>query len=210
MLTQIHGPLVQEARGNMSSIVHLHWQLVVLEFSARCLTVETDRLTALAGIADRLCRVTSQQYYYGILFDNAVRGPLRRHKPNPKRKQASHRLPVGSAPSWSFGSVTGRVGFVPDPERFTLFVSSATIYHISRQLASENPYGSGRGAVDITGVLVNIVVEDEKNSKCGKDGSLSFTVDVMDTEAKRQVRGYFQPDVEIMGQKSIKLLQPTC
>lgn len=46
---------------------------------------------------------------------------------------------------------------------------------------------------------MKIVVEDEKNGKCGKDGSLSFTVDVMDTEAKCKVRGYFQPDVEDHG-----------
>lgn len=133
MLTQIHGPLVQEARGNMSSIVHLHWQLVVLEFSARCLTVETDRLTALAGIADRLCRVTSQQYYYGILSDHAVRGLLWRHKPNPKRKQASHRLPVGSAPSWSFGSVAGKVGLYRTPRglRFSSLLQRYTIFRDS-------------------------------------------------------------------------------
>ncbi|KAK0742553.1 heterokaryon incompatibility protein-domain-containing protein [Apiosordaria backusii] len=108
VLKQIHGPLFQEAEGDLSSLVQLHWQLIILEFTARCLTIEMDRLAALAGIADLLCRITVQEYYYGLLSDHLVRGLLWRHKPHPNRKRVSQRLPAGSAPSWSFGAASAQ------------------------------------------------------------------------------------------------------
>ncbi|GAB1314689.1 hypothetical protein MFIFM68171_04899 [Madurella fahalii] len=204
---EIHGPLFDEAGGDTTSLVQLHWSLIVFEFTARALTVETDRLSALAGIADLLCRCTAQQYYFGVLSAHAVKGLLWRNQPNTRRKRPSKRLPAAFAPSWSFGSITGRVGFVPNPERFTLLRLTATVHAISRQLLSAaNPYGSGTGTIDLEGCVVPVRVEDPRHATVKKGQYVLSVVD--DASLKPNTEnlpydyppglpwGYFQPDVD--------------
>lgn len=160
-LKQIHGPLYNEGGGDLSSIIQLHWWLVVFEFTARSLTIETDRLTALAGIADLLCRRTGQAYFFGVLSNHAVRGLLwrtRRHTDR-GRLRPSRRLPPEYAPSWSFGSITGRVGSEPNPERFTLLREAVKVHEFARgRMISEGNayYGPGRGRVDVEGWMVSV------------------------------------------------------
>ncbi|KAK3367587.1 heterokaryon incompatibility protein-domain-containing protein [Podospora didyma] len=167
LLKEIHGPLFDEAGGDPTGIVQLHWNLIVFEFTARALTVPTDRLAALAGIASLLCRRTSQDYFFGLLSAHAVRGLLWRNRQKTKRRKPSARLLLGSttgtgtakggfAPSWSFGSVTGRIGFVPNPERFTLLRLTAEVHGITRRLVDDaNPYVSGMGTIEIEGLCKN-------------------------------------------------------
>lgn len=178
-LREAHGPLFDEAGGNPSNLAQLQWELVVFEFTARSLTVKTDRLTALAGIASLLCHCTSQEYYFGVLSGHAVRGLLWRYRPNTQethRKCISRRLPAGFAPSWSFGSIVGRVEFVPKPEKFIQLHPAATIHHISRQLSSANPYGPGTGTIDIEGCMVPVRLEDPKYTAGRREGEVLFVV----------------------------------
>ena len=43
LLRQAHGPLYNEARGDLTGIVQLHWNLIIFEFTARAPTFETDQ-----------------------------------------------------------------------------------------------------------------------------------------------------------------------
>ncbi|KAK3314835.1 heterokaryon incompatibility protein-domain-containing protein [Apodospora peruviana] len=216
-LKEIHGPLFHEGGGDLSNIVQLHWWLVVFEFTARSLTVETDRLTALAGIADLLCRRSVQEYYFGVLSDHAVRGLLWRNRRNTNRRRPSRRLPTEYAPSWSFGSITGRVGAVPNPERFTLLQPAVKVHSIVRRrlLSEANPYGPGIGTVDIEGCMVRVRVglpvesgySSKKHATATKEGRVLFTVaddnGLLHTNPPKPIPrrnappwGYFEPDVD--------------
>ena len=225
LLRQIHGPLYTEAGGDPSGIVQLHWNLVVFEFTARTLTFATDRLAALAGIADLLCRRTGQEYYFGVLSAHAVRGLLWRNRRHTNRKRPSARLARGFAPSWSFGSVTGRVSFVPNPERFTLLRLTAEVKGITRRLANEaNRYGSGTGTVEVEGCVVPVRVEEQGRDETERKGEFYVLFVVDDPLAGETSKGnpphgypsgipwgYFQPDVddyeeEVYGKAKLCLL----
>jgi len=206
-LNQVHGPLYKESGGDLTSTVQLHWSLVVFEFTARALTFETDRLAALAGIASLLCRRTAQQYYFGVLSGHAVRCLLWRNSPKSRRSRPSKRLAAGFARSWSFGSITGRVSFEPNPERFTLFHQTAHVHHISRELASNaNPSGSGTGTMDIEGCIIPVHVEDRRHLAARKEELVLFLADDGSTESRVEnppydypphlPQGYFQSDVD--------------
>ncbi|OCL07599.1 HET-domain-containing protein, partial [Glonium stellatum] len=52
--------------GDAKAIQSIHWLIVVREYTARNLTKQTDRLVAIAGIADRLQQRTKSRYVAGL------------------------------------------------------------------------------------------------------------------------------------------------
>jgi hypothetical protein len=136
---------------------------------------------------------------------------------------------VGFAPSWSFGSVTGRVNFVPNPERFTLLRLTAEIKGITRRLANEaNRYGSGTGTVEVEGCVVPVRIEEQGRDETERKGEfyVLFVVDdpLVGETSKGNLPheypsgipwGYFQPDIddyeeEVYGAKLCLLILGWC
>ncbi|KAK0627527.1 heterokaryon incompatibility protein-domain-containing protein [Immersiella caudata] len=80
---------------------------IVPAYTRLDLTVETDRLPALAGLAEAVGERTRErtQYLAGLWRHSLEIDLLWRTEESGK----SHRLPEGSAPSWSWASVTGPV-----------------------------------------------------------------------------------------------------
>lgn len=132
------------------------WYSLVTRYSTRDLTEPSDRLPAIAGLADKIKKElgASSRYSNGLWVDDLAAGllwqrPLRREatpmpsrdtfSPKPKYDQAN-RLRYDFAPSWSWASVRGAVAYpwreeysIPSPSRddFTATVngdsSKATI-----------------------------------------------------------------------------------
>ena len=122
-------------------------------------------------------------------------------------------MPRDYAPSWSFGSITGRIDFLPEIEYFRTFRESVTIHSISPQLSSANPYGPGTGTLSIEGYMVPICARARRGSY------RLFVVKPPSFESKNPPHdypknppwGYFEPDIdgleeEIGGGKSMYLL----
>jgi hypothetical protein len=107
------------------------WYDLVSTYSARNLTKSTDRLPAIAGLADK----TGSQlggdagYNYGLWMDHLTSGLLWRRPLKCDRQMIPNRdshipganhiaqnrtvaLPVDSIPSWSWASVSGRVEYI--------------------------------------------------------------------------------------------------
>ncbi|KAH8755205.1 heterokaryon incompatibility protein-domain-containing protein [Hyaloscypha sp. PMI_1271] len=216
---RIHGALVDDVGRDHTLITQLHWQLVFYEFTARSLSVETDRLPALSGVTNFICRRSSQTYYFGLLHAHAVRGLLWRSFDDRLETLKTKRMPRDYAPSWSFGSITGRIDFLPEIEYFRTFRQSVTIHFISKQLSSANPYGPGTGILSIEGYMVPICVEDPKYAGARRGSYRLFVVKTPSFESKNPPHdypknrpwGYFEPDVdgleeEISGGKPMYLL----
>ncbi len=84
-----------------------YWNKIVEEYSKKNLTIETDRLTALCGIAQSI----KQQYTH----DEYVAGMWKKHLLNQLLWMTYTNLKKGRpeyrAPSWSWASVTGKLMF---------------------------------------------------------------------------------------------------
>jgi hypothetical protein len=182
-----------------SCFAQLQWQLVIYEFTARSLTMETDRLPALSGIADLICRRTSQAYYFGILGAQAVRGLLWQHDFNSYLGGRSKRLARAYAPSWSFGSVTGRIRYLPEARYFHTFRPDAMVHHISSQHSSTNPYGPGTGILTIEGYIVQVRVDAPGQIGARRENYIRFAVQTTPMPsgsiAQQCPTSYFYPDI---------------
>lgn len=132
------------------------WCNLVLEFTKRDLTVPTDRLPAMSGLASALQTHINSTYLAGLWeFDlpkqllwasdwTAVGSDL----PPPL-------LEDGYAPSWSWASVPGTVWFVNTVQRprFSLVwqILSVRFRHLG-----QNPFGRGEGTVTVEGDVLQV------------------------------------------------------
>jgi hypothetical protein len=86
-------------------ISYISWYEDVEEFSGRCLTVSTDKLPALSGLAKETKIVLDDEYLAGLWRRDIYRGILWGAKHNTKLISPQ----VDRAPSWSWASLDGRV-----------------------------------------------------------------------------------------------------
>lgn len=105
-----YGASLAEAAGCIRSIYF--WQIVVATYSNAYLTYRSDKLRALAGMARAAFDITGDDYLSGIWRANIehdlcwrVVGPRR------TRKRVDRQDPDWIAPSWSWASIDGPVGF---------------------------------------------------------------------------------------------------
>jgi hypothetical protein len=80
----------------------LHWQKMLMEYTSLQLTYESDRLPAIAALADRMSRLrrTDDAYVAGI-WKNSILSDLLWNT------ESYERRPARTAPSWSWASTQG-------------------------------------------------------------------------------------------------------
>ncbi|KAF9691519.1 hypothetical protein EKO04_010307 [Ascochyta lentis] len=122
------------------SDTRLRWYELVEDYSLRSLTYDSDKLTALAGLAREYQRIfPGAQYVAGMWGPHTPRVPLFRLSDNPRLQQeprrvlhagsvaigahcsatllwrstskGAHRYPEYIAPTWSWASVKGRISY---------------------------------------------------------------------------------------------------
>jgi hypothetical protein len=84
------------------------WYTIVSSYSRTSLTLESDRLPAVAGLAQRLKQSFGNTYYAGIWLEDIHRGLLWRTDSNQSRENGKD---VAIAPSWSWVSYPSGVSF---------------------------------------------------------------------------------------------------
>ena len=101
------------------------WAQLVWDYSSRSLTSATDKLPAIAGLADEYSKISGDEYLAGLWKSQLPRDLLWRIEPpgtDRKRKMFGRRIPPPilphhprpteyCAPSWSWASVADRVKF---------------------------------------------------------------------------------------------------
>jgi len=129
------------------------WSTIVEQYSSRNLSYQTDKLIALAGIAETLQRKTHDEYYAGM-FRKKIEERLRWKVESPPGRRISPSV----APTWSWASVdqkcstypastdAGWTGYILDPfsskanPDYTGF--SIKALKIVNSSVSESPFGS--------------------------------------------------------------------
>ncbi|KAH8672693.1 heterokaryon incompatibility protein-domain-containing protein, partial [Tricladium varicosporioides] len=90
----------------ISSAELIHWHAIVRDYTGRLLTVEADKLPAIAGIATLLCQVTGDQYLAGMWRKQIIGDLLWRQMYVGHGHQAPLGVPLEyRAPSWSWASL---------------------------------------------------------------------------------------------------------
>lgn len=90
--------------------MYQRWYKIVHEYMKRQLTVSADKLPALSGLAAEMCRLIgpSEKYLAGLWRGDLHRGLLWQAEGVSLRKDASEPY---RAPSWSWASLDGRIGW---------------------------------------------------------------------------------------------------
>jgi hypothetical protein len=84
------------------------WYRILLVYTQRSLSLSTDRLPAIAGVAERLGRVMNDQYLAGLWKSDLARGLLwQRSYPNTRKPQPT----PYQGPSWSWAAIDGKIDF---------------------------------------------------------------------------------------------------
>ena len=127
------------------------WQSLVEMFTKRSLTVDSDRLYAIAGVAaamhpylpeDYLIGLWRQELRLNLLWETA-------------RGSQSSRNSGDYAPTWSWASVTGPVFTRPD--HFTEVTEDigkwAEVIDVKVSRSGASPYGPGSGSITLRGLV---------------------------------------------------------
>ena len=146
------------------ALAYYHWETMLTSFTIRNLTVQSDRLAALSGLAQRFAAIMEadsgrkEKYLAGIWAGSLPQGLLWRVMPN-KPLSASrgirHERPaVWRAPTWSWASMEAPVQQLISGD----IQSRVTILDAWTELVGPDPFGQVKsGALHILGPLLRDV-----------------------------------------------------
>lgn len=149
---------LKDSRGDLFTA----WERTVCEFSSRKLSVQSDKLPALSGIAAKYYQSTQFEYLAGLWKQNITGGLSWRHTHLVYGSVIPPSVPTNyRAPSWSWASVDGNItyhpviaqkGFKP---RISLLSSSIQLKDPS------SPFGEClSGSITLRGFLLPARVQD--------------------------------------------------
>ncbi|KAI9172623.1 laccase precursor [Paramyrothecium foliicola] len=93
--------------------IHENWCSMVEEYSGKGLSIPTDKLPAVSGLANLVQAHLPPLYFSGVWEDRVVEQLLWRHTGKIAEDQRQYkRLPNDQVPSWSWASVEGKVEFL--------------------------------------------------------------------------------------------------
>lgn len=135
------------------------WPLIVEDFTSRQISMEKDRLPALAGLAERFQAQTGYVYLAGLWLEALPRSLIwtRRYHYIPMRRPLAYR-----APTWSWAALEGEVFFPCD--RFYEVSSSNVVGHHCQYNPPDSFATVTDGWIDIEGSMNGVrgwVMHDE-------------------------------------------------
>lgn len=99
--------LIAHPQGHLTA-----WYLIVEQYTTRELTVPSDRLLAILGLARTFRSIYSLGYFAGLWIEDLYRGLLWVTRSTAQGKtRLSQKIESASAPSWSWGAVQTPVAF---------------------------------------------------------------------------------------------------
>ncbi|KAL4901079.1 heterokaryon incompatibility protein-domain-containing protein [Aspergillus multicolor] len=136
------------------------WAMVVDHYSSRDLTEQSDKLTAISGVARSMQPQTSSLYWAGLWsgdFPAALLWMVYDYD-GFERPRTSRRIGEYQAPSWSWASVTGRV-ILANPEVYPDADADFEILGVHLVTLGGDPYGALKEAsIKVRGYLAPVDV----------------------------------------------------
>ncbi|KAF2143460.1 uncharacterized protein K452DRAFT_350467 [Aplosporella prunicola CBS 121167] len=132
------------------------WHQIVTQFSTRDLTIPSDKLPAISGIAKKFREPTRSAYIAGLWRDNLVEDLLWSSDRSLQPPHAARRLSVYRAPSFSWASVDTQIQYYePDRASEKDVDSLVTIYEACTSLTGRNTLGAVKdGWIRLKGPVV--------------------------------------------------------
>ncbi|OAG03660.1 HET-domain-containing protein [Paraphaeosphaeria sporulosa] len=91
-------------------LVNSRWCRIIEDYTTRKLTVESDKLPALEGLANYIAELTEDRYCFGLWRASLEIGLMWRSAPYADADERRGRV-RGRAPTWSWASMDGRIYF---------------------------------------------------------------------------------------------------
>jgi hypothetical protein len=130
------------------------WRTLVNSYTERSLTVQTDRLAAISGLASALRTHLNSSYLAGLWeFDLAKELMWASSWSAFGSDLSLPSIEDGYAPSWSWASVSGAVRFVPEAQR-PRFHLVWKVHSVQFRRLGLDPFGRGEGSIAIEGHLL--------------------------------------------------------
>lgn len=117
----------------------LQWTRVVESYSWRLLTIHSDKLPALSGVAQAHQSKYHDKYYAGLWRQDLIHGLCWYRDPQYKYRT---KLPAYRAPSWSWASIDSPVMYMPLD--FTYVIE---VLHVTTELSSRAEMGTVKGGM---------------------------------------------------------------
>lgn len=155
------------------------WMLWVIRYTPRDLTKRKDRLPAIGGLAKVLSSRFGLTYVAGLWQESLPAGLLWfrvLHSPEKKRTEINRDPHV---PSWSWGSVSGSIGFRGWQSSSSARLSNARqpflgdllVHHVEMHGDPSRAFGKPfSGAIDVEGLLQRTVIDLEAIENTGDHG----------------------------------------
>jgi hypothetical protein len=160
------------------------WRRIVVEYTQRDLSQQTDRLPAISGFAAAISKTlphafASEDYFFGLWRPDIVRNMLWNvvsgtdNSSSEGGSRQSTRFTGRYAPSWSWASVTGGIAYIDELHgqnryesgRKTQAKSKMILQTANIVLDTQNAYGPGSGELVVVGELVAVVVRQTPEHK---------------------------------------------
>jgi hypothetical protein len=113
------------------------WETIILDYTARYITHENDKLPALSGIAKMIQSRTGDQYLSGLWRNNILRQLCWRTGPFFLKYIDFEKPKDYRAPSWSWASIDGNISFPSDIAKFKAAFVDCTV----QPLFANDPFG---------------------------------------------------------------------
>ena len=151
------------------------WLEIVREYTTRNLTVATDVLSALSGLARKFQKLLDDKYCAGLWAGDMVRGLMWTRpalKLDEAKQEGDHPPPPGyRVPSWSWASIRGQTVtfFYSPPTDYRDIREQARIFETRTEKLSSDAYGQTKGGyIDIEGPFQEIHDLREKTTASEK------------------------------------------
>ncbi|OCK76096.1 HET-domain-containing protein [Lepidopterella palustris CBS 459.81] len=185
--------------------VWMAWHRIITQYTTRKLTVSSDKLPAISGIAAKIQLATNSEYLAGLWVENLAHDLLWSSDPSLEPPHTAHRLGEWRAPSFSWASVDTQVQYYePEASEGVEVKSNVDILVAWSKLAGLNSLGEVidghiilRGPV-MEGILITPNENDFSYQLLVKSASMMHVspdtllieddVEVKDQTPKRTVR----------------------
>ena len=147
--------------------IYKKWHSLVGTYCARKLTITSDKLPALAGLAAQTHAIIGDDYLAGIWRSDLNRGLLWFYNP---ARLANGQLPIPeklSTPSWSWAKLHGPVGHIGHHER--PITTSVDVEYVDHAIVpvGRNPYGEVKsGRLTLRGSIHHSTWEEDSFQLC--------------------------------------------
>ena len=155
------------------------WQHIVEEYMDRHLTVASDKLPAISGIAHKIKGATKSAYIAGLWADNIASELLWSASP---KDGDTYALPQYRAPTFSWASLNVPVTYyTPDADERATFSPTVQLISSSAPLKGLNPLGTVlEASVELRGPCLSATLISAK-----RDDIWEYTVLIKGTSAIR-------------------------